>query len=58
MIRLSNMIYMVLPAANGAQVLPPSYVFAYFKEVKDTFQYQTEKYDRFLQVMTDSNDDR
>ncbi|KAL8551046.1 hypothetical protein ACS0TY_000213 [Phlomoides rotata] len=36
----------------------PNFVENYFKEVKDTFQYQTEKYDRFLKVMTDSNDER
>ncbi|KAL8538109.1 hypothetical protein ACS0TY_000167 [Phlomoides rotata] len=55
---LENMDLQLHIIANGAQVLTPDDGFSFIKEVKDTFQYQTEKYDRFLEVMTDSNDER
>ncbi|KAL0395669.1 UNVERIFIED_CONTAM: Paired amphipathic helix protein Sin3-like 2 [Sesamum calycinum] len=40
-------------AAGGAQKLTTNDALSYLKEVKDMFQDQREKYDRFLDVMKD-----
>lgn len=39
--------------AGGAQKLTTNDALSYLKDVKDMFQDQREKYDRFLDVMKD-----
>lgn len=46
----------VLHAADGGnstQEVTPNDALSYLKEVKNTFQYQREKYDRLLNVLND-----